>query len=312
MIDDHTMTITEYAIISVNRKEGVKLLYTFNFKQNRINELLTYCLPFGDPHDISVKLTLINGVFYLALLILDNKNNGKGIISPITDIDEENHFNRDLINEIFSLLQFNSEPDTFLSPNEYTVKYSQLISSPSIQFSLTAINNANNLLISLLVGRKIYVLGPGDKFLDLIEFLFNLFPCELHFLLRFVLNSNSLSENTQIIRIPLTKNNLHDLDKINKEKNTVLDLDNKICYGFYSSPLIDQVIEALEQYQIHSAKKIFSTIYKIALHNDANDNVSKLSKLHKINKNDAIMILKLRNLIYDKKWKGNLFDELVS
>ena len=60
--------------------------------------------------------------------------------------------------------------------------------------------NIENFFISILIGQKIYIIDDNYQLLNIMMFLFKLFPKELYFLLEFVINSNSLSNrNLSII-----------------------------------------------------------------------------------------------------------------
>lgn len=299
------MQFNEYGIISVSRKEGAKFLELKGMENINLNNILTLCLPFGDPHAGSLKFKVIDSVNYLTMLNLNMKSEGIGIVVPINYNNGEHNIDQDLILKINKLLISKSN----LLPISFKIQESHLKHN-SILINIV---NIENFFISILIGQKIYIIDDNFQLLNIMMFLFKLFPKELYFLLEFVINSNSFSENTKIIGIPVTKNNLDNLDKISKEKNTILDLDSKICFGNFSSPLIKILLSYIVKDKISTAKNLLTNIYLLASENeDINENLSHFSKKHNINKADALLIIKLRRIIYNKQKKLNVFEELFN
>ena len=297
------MQINNYGLIKTSRKNGAQFIkYEGIF--DKIDETLAHCLPFGDPGTNMLKYKFFDNHYILTFLDHSTQDQGNAIIlrflksetkqiNPISILES--------LKEIVANADFASLSGT-LNFNKISRKSRPL-----------KLKNLETIIASILMGKKIILLGSQDDLNNFIYTMFESFPVEAYSLLEFASPTNSLSENVGISGIPLTDSNMEILDQIGTESHSIVYFDEQICYGNYFSPMSKEIAKHIQKQEFESSKKLILELYNTAkLSQDLNSNPSSLAKENSVTKADAVLILNIRAKLYDKQLPASNFEKLIA
>lgn len=297
------MQIKNYGLIKTSRKEGAQLIKHEGIFE-KIDETLAHCLPFGDPGKNMLKYKFFDNHFILTFLDHSTDDQGNAIILRFLKSETKQ------LNPISFL---RSLKDIVANPDFTSLRGALNIKNISRKTNPLKLKNLDTIIASILMGKKIILLGSHNELNDFLYIMFESFPIEAYSLLEFASPTNSLSENIVISGIPLTDSNLEILDQIGTESHSIIYFENKICYGNFYSPVSKKIAKYIQKQDYKSSKKLILELYNIAkLNSDLTSNPSTLAKKNRISKADAILILNIRAKLYNKQLPTSNFEKLIA
>ena len=251
-----------------------------------------------------MKLKFFKEKYYFSIIRILSDDEGKGIICVFNSIKEI--FTTDL-SVLIQILNIFSEK--FAISSEFSKKLLSLQISEDI---LIKIDNIQSAIISLLINKKVFILDRNYQFFSILIGLINLLPINFHKFLDFTIDSTSLTENINIMTFSYSKDLINQLNDLNKDKNTIIDIQNKVCFGIYSSPLFTEVMKELKKNNIGNVSELLTKLDTICFDKTKIGlKYSDISKKYKITKSDFKLIELIRLNLLNIPQKENLFEELI-
>ena len=298
------MVIANYGLLSITRKLGAHYIIKEGDSTHLTDDVLAICLPFGNSNTDCIKLKYYDKKYYFSIIKVFTDQEGIGIVcffDSISEIIEENF--RNLI-EILNILD---------RKMNYKSQLLSIISSLTMNKHLILeIDNIQSAIISLLINKKIFILDHSFQIFSLIYSLMDMLPLKFHKLLDFTINSTSYAENINIMALQYSEELFFQLDSLNQEKNTLIDIQNSRCFGIYSSPLITEVLIHMKNNSKEKAKELMEILEYLVFENkNIATKVSDIPKKYKVSKVDLKLIDHIKLNLLDLPQKRNLFEELI-
>ena len=298
------MTIANYALLSITRKLGAHYIIKEGDSTHLTDDVLAICLPFGNSNTDCIKLKYYDSKYYFSIIKIFTDQEGIGIICPFDSISEIIEENLRNVREILNFLD---------RKMNYKSQLLSIISSVNMnKHVILEINNIQSAIISLLINKKIFILDHSFQIFSLIYSLMDMLPPKFHKFLDFTINSTSYAENVNIMALQYSKELFFQLDSLNQEKNTLIDIQNSRCFGIYSSPLITDVLRYMKNNSEQKAKELMEILEYLVFENkNIATKVSDIPKKYKVSKVDLKLIDHIKLNLLDLPQKRNLFEELI-
>lgn len=293
-----------YGLLSITRKLGAHYLERVGNDDLLTEDAIAICLPFGNSMQDCIKLKFYKNKFYISIIKILSDNEGIGIISPFETINEilKNKF--DVIIELITILS-----DKLNHKSEILSNLIDFKGNDNILFDVANIESA---LISILINKKVFLLDNNYTILSLLQHLISIFPLKFHKLFDFTINSKSYTENVNLMSISSSDIQFEDLENMKNENNTIIDVQNKICFGIYSSPFFSSLISNLKLGNRIKVKEDL-TILEELIFNDKGIKLKKnsITKSLKLSKTDMKLFEKMKLNLLDLPQTSNIFEELI-
>lgn len=298
------MALASYSLLSVTRKLGAHYIEKVGDDNFFTENVLAICLPFGNSLGYCIKLKYFNNKYYLSIIHIVSDTEGVGIICLFDSIKEIFDNNMSTFIDILHILSLHGN-----TLNGFETIFQSITINKEI---LTEIDNIQSAIISLFINKKIFILDSNYQIFSIICSLIELLPEKFHFFLNFTINSNSFTENVTIMSIQHTKELVDQLDDLNKEKNTIIDIKNRICFGIYSAPIFVDIMKNLKKQNIDKVREIFTNL-ELLIFEDSKIGLkySEVSKKYRISKTDFKLIEEIRFILLDIPQHVNLFEALI-
>ena len=299
------MIVTEFGLVDISRQYGAKFVRKYGFDEN-IEQILSHSLPYGQPAPECIKYVHFNDKSYLTYMQVLEEDYGRALIINIPQSLETKFNPIDYVEPMKNFVNENdgngvdTEPQLILDPKKTNVT----------SYSLENIDTA---IYSLLTKQKSYSVGSHDEILELINIMLEVLPSNMVQKFDFTSQTNSLSENTAFSGLPLTYENLEHLDALRNEKNAVIFFPNKTCYGNYSSPFTKVLSGLFQRGNFSEAKTLLDRFINQAVEESDTiiDPITTAQK-YKLKVPDAILLLQIRGILYNKVIPPKTFDKLVA
>ena len=298
------MVLKNYGLVSVTRKLGAHYIEKVGDVNYLTDDVLAICLPFGNTLEDCIKMKFFNSKYYFSIVRILSDNEGLGLICAFDSIGEIMHNQFLPIIEILNILKIKTGYDSKL-----TTEILKLYPNKNI---LLEIENIQCTIISLLLNKKVFILDDNFQIFSLILSLIELFPEKFHSLFDFTINSTSFTENINIMSFQYYKELDNQLEDLNKEKSTIIDMEHKICFGIFSSPLLNELIKKLKNNETEKANSLILILEKLIFDiTNVTLKSSEFGKKYKITKTDAKLIDLIRLNLLKIPPKQNIFEELI-
>lgn len=297
------MIISEFGLVDISRKHGARFIKKYGLKEN-LDQILGHCLPFGQPAPESVKYVHLNEETYLTYMRTYEEDKGLALIINISNPLEAD----------FNPLNYLESMKQYVEQNDDTNANPQLgLNSKKNALKSYSLENIDTAIYSLLTKQKIYSVGSHEEVLELINIILEILPTSMIQKIDFTSQTNSFSENTLFSGLQLTHENLEHLDAIRNEKNTIIFFPNKTCYGIYSSPITKTLSELFEEGNFSQAKSILDRFINQAIAEpDIDIDPITTAQKYKFKISDAVLLLQIRGVLYNKAIPPKIFDKLVT
>lgn len=298
------MILANYSILTVTRKLGAHYIKKVGDDDFFTEEVLAICLPFGNKIGNCIKLKYFNEKWYLTIINIVSDTEGIGIICLFNSIKDIFDNNMDSVLEMLQILS---------SETNFTDDFANIIKSVVINKKiLIEIDNIQSAIISLFINKKIFILDSHYQIFSILYALIELLPEKFHIFLNFTINSNSFTENITIMSVQHTEELTNQLEDLNKEKNSIIDIENQICFGIYSAPIITEIIKNLKKQNMERVNELLKNLESIVFENTKIGlKYSEVSKKFKISKTDYKLIEDIRLNLLNIPQHLNLFEELI-
>jgi polyhydroxyalkanoate synthesis regulator phasin len=298
------MNITTFGLISITRKKGAHYIEREGNLEYLTEDVLAICLPFGNNYGECIKLKYFNNQFYLSFTKIISDEEGIGIIGVFSSIKSILNHNATNILKILEILKKRMNYNSFLESKLKTLTLDEFI--------LQKVDNIESVIISILLTKKIFIIDKNLQILSLLHSLINLFPEKFHKMLDFTINSTSYTENINFMSIEYSRDSESLLKYLSSEKYTIIDFENNISFGIYSSPLISTLVKKLRNKNQEEAKFIIEFLLNYIYQKQANfENKTELTKRIKISRADEKLVQQIRMNNINEPIKISVFEELI-
>lgn len=298
------MELTNYGLISITRKLGAHYIEKKGEDIYLTDNVLAICLPFGNTAKQGLKLKFFNGKYYFSVVRIFSDNEGMGIICALDSISDLIDDKLNTLRYIFKFLNSKSNNELKLFIDFDSIIFNQNL--------LIEIDNIQSAIISILLNKKLFVLDDNYQIFSLILSLKEFLPEKFHKFLGFTIDSTSFTENINIMSFQDSKDIISHIESLENNKSTIIDMENKICFGIYTSPLMSQVLEFLKKNSKQEAQDLLKIFETLSFETDKiSIKSSEFVRKHKISKADIKIIDLIRLNILDLPVKRNIFEELV-
>lgn len=298
------MELTNYGLVSVTRKLGAHYVEKKGEENYLTDDVLAICLPFGNSSELCLKLKYFKEKFYFSIVRIFTNDQGMGIICVFNSIRDILDDRLETIKEIVNFLnsKTNNSSQIYLDFDSITIN-SELVSH---------IDNIQSAIISMLIQKKIFVLDYDYQIFSLILSFIELLPEKFHSFLDFTIDSTSYTENINIMSFQNTKDILTQFSNLEHDKSTIIDIKNQVCFGIYSSPLLNAVINHLQKGSLEAARALLK-VYETLIFETDNISIksAEITKKNKISKTDIKIIDQIRLNLLNLPEQRNIFEELI-
>lgn len=260
-------------------------------KQNGISdgsELLKHILPFGNPEGKSVKYIVYNNKIFFTLLLM-NRSEGEGHGLTLMFEPDFIHFNP------MSLIQ---GMEKILSQDE--LKEDKLdIEQKEYPTKKISIKNFDSAIFSLLARQTTVLLGTHDEIIEILNTICCSIPQSMFKRLKFVSQSKSLSENVNIIGMPLSEDVLSELE-VTKGEYTLVFIGDQV-YGQFSSKFTQKIEELIKAGKFDTVKIMLEDFYTIVRKEDSLPRAIDFVEETGLHLSDAQLALIMRANYFEKE-----------
>ncbi|MFX0094812.1 MAG: hypothetical protein ACFFBD_23960 [Candidatus Hodarchaeota archaeon] len=284
------MKIDKWALFDVSRK-SVRFTLTNGVKGN--SNLLTQILPFGSSPGEALKYVLIDDVAYFSYLKM-NGETGKGIVLVFDSMETPENL-LGLVPELTS---------TLITPPSETIL---TLEGGKVQPEPITLRGFDYAIFSLLTQSPIIAIGTQAEILRLLTAISFSTPQDLKTGLSFVSQSTSLSENVNLIGMPLSKEVLEQVDAT-KGKYTIVLFGDRV-YGRYSSQLTKKIGKLAKTGHYRQIKQLLADFWQIVIQTDEITSALDFAANNSLHLSDAQLALIMRAKYFEKEMPKELFKE---
>ena len=293
-----------YGLLTITRKLGAHYIEKEGKIDFLTDEAIAICLPFGNSSDDCIKLKFYNNKFYFSIIKIFANDEGIGIIGVFNEITEVIEEKFTSIQKLFEILS--------LKMNYKSNLVTQLSQTTINERLLEEVDNIESALISLLINKKVFFLDSEFQIFSFIYAITILLPKKFHKLINFTINSTSFTENITLMSLPYSTSFINDLEELKKDNCTIVDIENKTCFGIYSSPVFTTIVKSLKHSLKDVANDFFSFLDDIIFNNNTiNVKIKTKPKNVKLSKSDLKLIEQIKYNLLNIPQNNNLFEELI-
>ncbi|MFX0091897.1 MAG: hypothetical protein ACFFBD_09060 [Candidatus Hodarchaeota archaeon] len=269
------MNFDKWALFDVSRK-SIHFTHTNGVQDN--SNLLTQILPFGSSPGEALKYVLIDDMAYFSYLKM-NGETGKGIVLAF----EPNEIPDNLLGLVPELTPILTTP-----PSEVVLT----LRSAEVQPEPIKLRGFDTAIFSLLTHRPVVVIGTQVEILRLLTAISFSIPQDLKTGLSFVSQSTSLSENVNLIGMPLLKEVLEQIDAT-KGKYTIVLFGDRV-YGPYRSQITKKIADHAGKGQYDQIKQLLTDFWQIVIKTDELSPALDFAANNSLHLSDAQLALIMR------------------
>ncbi len=286
------MLIDKWGYFEVTRKK-IHFL-----KQKGISDgsgLLKHILPFGNPEGKSVKYIVYNSKIFFTLLLMDRAE-GEGHGLTLAFEPDTIDFNP------ISLIQGMEDILSKGEPEQAELEIEQKEREPK----KIAIKNFDSAIFSLLARQRTVLLGDHDQIIEMLNAICCSIPQSMFKRLEFVSQSTSLSENVNIIGMPLSDTVLSELE-VTKGQYTLVFIGDKV-YGQFSSKFTQKIEHLIKEGKFETVRIMLKDFYTIVRDDDSLPSALEFVDKTGLHLSDAQLALIMRANYFDKEIPATLLE----